>query len=69
LRGFHGTQDGPCITPILQYADDTLLFVEGGTSEAEHLKALVRILGEVSGLSVSHGKSGLPLYPSTWVQR
>jgi hypothetical protein len=37
------------LAPILQYADDTVFFVEGGKKEAKVLYTMVSMFGDISG--------------------
>ena len=43
----------------LQYADDTLLFVENNTSTATHLKWVLTCFEQVSGMKINFNKSEL----------
>lgn len=43
--------------PILQYADDTLVFLNGDAKEIFFLKALLNSFAEFSGLKVNYSKS------------
>lgn len=43
--------------PVLQYADDTLIFMKGDLSELDHLKVLLHNFAEASGLKVNFEKS------------
>jgi hypothetical protein len=43
--------------PILQYADDTLIFMQGDTDQLIHLKNLLNKFGESTGLKVNYDKS------------
>jgi hypothetical protein len=47
------------LAPILQYADDTVFFVEGSKSEAHALELLVKIFSDISGLCLNKDKSAL----------
>ena len=43
--------------PILQYADDTLIFMRGDLSEPTHLKEILTNFAEASGVRVNYEKS------------
>jgi hypothetical protein len=43
--------------PILQYADDTLIFMQGDTDQLIYLKNLLNKFGESTGLKVNYDKS------------
>jgi hypothetical protein len=47
------------LAPILQYADDTIFFVEGSESEAQALRHMVKLFREISGLKLNGDKSSL----------
>jgi hypothetical protein len=44
---------------VLQYADDTVFFVEGNEQEAQALFHMVQIFGEISRLKLNGDKSSL----------
>jgi hypothetical protein len=43
--------------PILQYADDTLIFMEGDVNQLQHLKDILHSFAESTGLKVNFEKS------------
>lgn len=43
--------------PILQYADDTLIFMQRDASQLFFLKAIINTFAETSGLKVNYAKS------------
>jgi hypothetical protein len=45
----------------LQYADDTLLFLNHGYQEACHVKWLMIFYEQISGMKINYSKSGLVL--------
>ncbi|XP_078429384.1 uncharacterized protein LOC144701450 [Wolffia australiana] len=51
------TPSQPLGIPLLQYADDTLFFIEGSVEEAKNLAALLRLFANCSGLHINRGKS------------
>jgi hypothetical protein len=48
-------QNQPC--PVLQYADDTLIIVQGGFSQAKWLKEILTVFEITTGLSINFSKS------------
>ena len=56
LKGFH-TPSQPSGIPLLQYVDDTVLFMEGSVEEAKNLSALLDVFANCSGLCLNRGKS------------
>ncbi|KAL5715982.1 hypothetical protein ACHQM5_017730 [Ranunculus cassubicifolius] len=51
------TKQGGMRVPILQYADDTLIMMEGGKENALNLKAVVQWFSALSGLEINFNKS------------
>ena len=49
LKGFQTHSQLPGI-PLLQYADDTMFFMEGSVEEAKNLSALLDVFADCSGL-------------------
>jgi hypothetical protein len=47
------------MAPILQYADDTIFFMESCVRESQALYHMVNIFGEISCLKLNGGKSSL----------
>jgi len=45
--------------PILQYADDTLIFLQGSTNQLLFLKGILNMFAESTGLKVNYEKSTL----------
>ena len=45
--------------PILQYADDTLIFMEGDVSQLTNLKNILQVFSTSTGLKVNYSKSML----------
>lgn len=43
--------------PVLQYADDTLIFMEGDINQLQHLKDILHSFAESTGLKVNFAKS------------
>lgn len=41
------------ILPILQYADDTIVFIENDIGMSDNLKTIVYWFGETSGLTIN----------------
>jgi hypothetical protein len=58
LRSF-GFSKGRIVVPFLQYADDTIFFVEGSMDEARALHHMINIFGELSSLRLNRDKSSL----------
>ena len=56
LSGAH-TAGWPGGVPLLQYADDTIFFVEGSREAAERTSALLEMFTDFSGLSLNRTKS------------
>ena len=56
LKGFQ-TRSHPLGIPLLQYADDTLFFMEGGVEEAKNLSPLLDVFADCSGLRINREKS------------
>ena len=56
LKGFQ-TPSQPSGIPLLQYADDTVFFMEGSVEEAKNLSALLDVFAYCSGLRLNRGKS------------
>ena len=56
LAGFQ-TARWPGRVPLLQYADDTIFFVEGSMAAAEKFSALLDMFSDFSGLSLNRAKS------------
>jgi hypothetical protein len=56
IKGFSLSTRGN-LAPILQYADDTVFFVEGSKFEAHALGLLVKIFGDISSLCLNKDKS------------
>ena len=43
--------------PVVQYADDTILFIQACPTQLQHVKSLLLHFAEYSGLKVNYGKS------------
>lgn len=43
--------------PIVQYADDTLIILEGGPKQLFFLKTLLQVFSDSTGLKVNYNKS------------
>ena len=56
LKGFQ-THSQPLGIPLLQYADDTMFFMEGSVEEAKNLSALLDVFADCSGLRLNRDKS------------
>ena len=56
LKGFQ-TRSHPLGIPLLQYADDTLFFMEGAMEEAKNLSALLDVFADCSRLRINRDKS------------
>ena len=56
LAGFQ-TVGWPGGVPLLQYADDTIFFMEGSVAAAEKVSALLDMFSDFSGLSRNRAKS------------
>ena len=56
LSGFQ-TAGWPGGVPLLQYADDTIFFIEGSMEAAERTSALLDLFFDLSGLSLNRAKS------------
>ena len=56
LKGFQ-THSQPLGIPLLQYADDTLFFMEGSMEEAKNLSTLLDIFAYCSGFRLNREKS------------
>ena len=56
LKSFQ-THSQPLGIPLLQYADDTLFFMEGSVEEAKNLSALLDVFPDCSGLRLNREKS------------
>ena len=56
LKGFQ-THSQPLGIPLLQYADDTMFFMEGSVVEAKNLSALLDVFADCSGLCLNRDKS------------
>ena len=56
LKGFQ-TPSQPSGIPFLEYADDTVFFIEGSVEEAKNLSALLDVFADCSGLRLIRGKS------------
>ncbi|XP_078446333.1 uncharacterized protein LOC144715273 [Wolffia australiana] len=70
IRGLQ-TPSQPLGIPLLQYADDTLFFIEGSVEEAKNLAALLRVFADCSGLHINREKSefvGFGLLPEEGTQ-
>lgn len=57
LSGFSAGQGRDPMIPLLQYADDTIFFLEGSAESARRAAILVELFGEVSGMKINHSKS------------
>jgi hypothetical protein len=49
-------QDHPDF-PIVQYADDTILMMQADSSQIHHLKGLLQVFSDSTGLKVNYSKS------------
>ena len=56
LKGFQ-TRSHPLGIPLLQYADDTLFFMEGAVEEAKNLSTLMDVFADCSGLRINRANS------------
>ena len=56
LAGFQ-TAGWPGGVPLLQYADDTIFFIEGSVAATEKVSALLDLFSDFSGLSLNRAKS------------
>ena len=51
--------------PLLQYADDTTLFIEGLVEEARHLSTLLDLFTDFLGLQINRVKSAFVSFSLT----
>ena len=56
LKGFQ-IHSQPLGIPLLQYADDTMFFIEGSMEEAKNLSALLEVFADYSRLCLNREKS------------
>ena len=56
LKGFQ-THNQPSSIPLLQYADDTMFYMEGSVEEAKNLSTLLDVFADCLGLRLNREKS------------